>query len=81
MTAVLRRMVMIGSVVIAAVAAALAFEAMLSIDAASPFGLTRYGHAVGWSGLAVILHTPSTGGPFHQSGHMARCLTCHETGR
>lgn len=42
-------------VVAASIAAALIFEAILSLDAASPFGHTRYGHAVGWLGLGVIL--------------------------
>lgn len=38
-----------------AVVAALAFEALLSLDKVTPFGHTQYGHGVGWAGLAVTL--------------------------
>lgn len=49
------RIVAIVAVVVGAVAGALLFETVLSLGAASPFGHTRYGHSVGWVGLAVIL--------------------------
>lgn len=49
------RLLLIGAVTVSAVAGALLFEALLSIGAASPFGHTRYGHAVGWLGLAATL--------------------------
>ncbi len=55
MTAVQRRVLVISAVAVSAVAGALVFEAVLSIGEASPFGHTRYGHAVGWLGLAVTL--------------------------
>lgn len=55
MTAMQRRVLVIGAAVAAAGGGALTFEAVLSIDTASPFGHTRYGHAVGWLGQAVIL--------------------------
>jgi hypothetical protein len=55
MRAIQYRLLVITAVTVAAVAGALLFEALLSIDAVSPFGHTCYGHAVGWGGLAVIL--------------------------
>ncbi len=55
MTAMRRRVLWISAAVVAAVASALVFEALLSLDTATPFGHTRYGHAVGWAGLAVTL--------------------------
>ncbi|MCC2641577.1 MAG: conserved rane protein of unknown function [Nitrospira sp.] len=55
MTTVQRRVLLIGAIMAAAVAGALVFEAVLSIGSSTRFGHTRYGHAVGWLGLAVIL--------------------------
>lgn len=55
MSGVRRRIVVMVVVVAASVSAAFIFEAVLSLGAASPFGHTRYGHAVGWLGLAVTL--------------------------
>ena len=55
MTSVRQRVLVVSAVVIAAVAGALMFEALLSLDEPTPFGHTRYGHAVGWVGLAVTL--------------------------
>lgn len=49
------RILSISIAVVAAVAAALAFEAVLSIGEATPFGHTSYGHIVGWVGLGVTL--------------------------
>ena len=49
------RIVSIVALVAGAVAGAFLFEAVLSAGAASPFGHTRYGHAVGWVGLTVTL--------------------------
>lgn len=48
-------MIGLAAVVAGAIAAAWISEAVLSIGAASPFGHTRSGRAVGWLGLAVIL--------------------------
>jgi hypothetical protein len=53
MTSVRQRVLTIGAAVIAAVASALIFEALLSLDEATPFGHTRYGHVVGWAGLII----------------------------
>jgi hypothetical protein len=53
MTRVQQRAVFIIAAVAGAIGVALLFEAMLSLDAATPFGHTRYGHAVGWLGLAL----------------------------
>ena len=55
MTTVQRRALVSGVVAVAAVAGALIFEAVLSVEPASPFGHTRNGHAIGWLGLASIL--------------------------
>lgn len=55
MSGVWRRIIALAAVIGVSVAAAWVFEAVLSIGAASPFGHTRYGRAVGWLGLAVIL--------------------------
>lgn len=55
MTALQRRVLTTSAVVIAGVTGALLFEALLSLDAATPFGHTRYGHVVGWAGLALTL--------------------------
>ncbi|HJR76910.1 MAG TPA: hypothetical protein VJ805_08045 [Nitrospiraceae bacterium] len=55
MAALHRRIVAIAAIVAVSVAAALIFELVLSIDKASPFGHTRYGRAVGWTGLGVTL--------------------------
>lgn len=55
MTTVRQRVLLVSAVVVAAVAGALMFEAVLSLGEATPFGHTRYGHAVGWAGLAVTL--------------------------
>ena len=55
MTSVRQRVVLVSAVVVAAVAGALIFEALLSLDEATPFGHTRYGHAAGWVGFAVTL--------------------------
>ncbi len=49
------RIVAIVAVVVGAVAGVLVFETVLSLDAASSFGHTRYGHVVGWVGLTVTL--------------------------
>ncbi len=53
MTSVQQRGLVVAAVAVAAVAGALMVEAILSLDATTPFGHTRYGHAVGWVGLAV----------------------------
>ena len=55
MSGVWRRIIALAAVIAVSVAAAWVFEAVLSIGAASPFGHTRSGRAVGWLGLAVIL--------------------------
>ncbi len=55
MTSVHQRVLLVSAVVVAAVTGALMFEALLSLDATTPFGHTRYGHTVGWGGLAVML--------------------------
>lgn len=55
MSGVWRRIIALAAVIGVSVAAAWVFEAVLSVGAASPFGHTRYGRAVGWLGLAVIL--------------------------
>jgi hypothetical protein len=50
-----RRIVSIAAIMTAAIAAALIFEAVLSLNTSSPFGHPRAGRTVGWVGLAVIL--------------------------
>lgn len=55
MGGVQQRVIVVSAVVVAAVVGALVFEAVLSLGEATPFGHTRYGHAVGWVGLAVTL--------------------------
>ena len=55
MPALQRRILAIVAIVGASVAAALVVEGIFSIGQASPFGHTRYGHAVGWLGLAITL--------------------------
>jgi hypothetical protein len=55
MTPVRQRVVVVSAVGVAAVAGAWMFEALLSLDKTTPFGHTRYGHAIGWAGIAVIL--------------------------
>lgn len=55
MTSVQQRVLVVIALGVAAIAGALLAEALLSLDAATPFGHTRYGHAVGWIGLAVTL--------------------------
>lgn len=55
MTSVRQRVVVVSAVVVAAVAGALMFEALLSLDKVTPFGHTQYGHGVGWAGLAMTL--------------------------
>lgn len=55
MTAVRSRLIAVVATSAGAVISALAFEALLSLDRVTPFGHTRYGHAVGWAGLLVTL--------------------------
>ena len=55
MTGARTRLIAVVAATIGAVVTALAFEALLSLDQVTPFGHTRYGHAVGWAGLAVTV--------------------------
>lgn len=55
MTPLARRLTMIVVLIVAALAGALLFEALLSIGSPSPFAHTRQGHLMGWVGLGVIL--------------------------
>lgn len=55
MTGAQSRLVALVAAMAAAIGGALAFEALLSLDKVTPFGHTRYGHIVGWAGLAVTL--------------------------
>ncbi|MBS0170998.1 MAG: hypothetical protein JSR62_11640 [Nitrospira sp.] len=55
MTGAQSRLIVIVGAMVAAIAGALAFEALLSLDQVTPFGHTRYGHIVGWAGLAVTV--------------------------
>ena len=55
MTPLANRLTMIVVLIVAALAGALLFEALLSIGSPSPFAHTRQGHLMGWVGLGVIL--------------------------
>lgn len=55
MSPLLRRLLTIVMLTIAAVVGALFFEAWLSIGAPSPFAHTRKGHLMGWLGLGTVL--------------------------
>ena len=55
MSGLQRRILAIAAIVAASIAAALIFEAVLSLGGALPFGHTRHGRMVGWFGLAVTL--------------------------
>lgn len=55
MTLPSRRAVLVAALVAAAVAVALGIEYVLSPKSDQPFGHTQSGHAVGWTGLVLIL--------------------------
>ena len=55
MTPVIRRLLIVVSLLLIAVAGALFFEALLSQRTVLSFGHTQRGHITGWIGLAVIL--------------------------
>ena len=55
MTGARVRLIAVVITTVGAVAGALAFEALLSLDRVTPFGHTQYGHGVGWAGLAITV--------------------------